>query len=182
MKIDDPEQKEVVAVKKEKKDDDDGSEPSTVAAGNEEIPSASRPLPPVHPTGAKNEPEEVPRLILPKPDGERAEKKRRTDRSASSTPDAGKEEERVAEKERQERIDKEGEAIAEMERQDKTQRTNEDADHRGCGEMQTFTNSMYEELIMETQMFNEKYGGRKTPFLQTNKKILFSEAEGKKVV
>ena len=125
----------------------------------------------MHPTGEKDEPEEVPRLILPKPDGERAEKKRRTDRSASSTPDAGKEEERVAEKERQERIDKEGEAIA--------QRTHEDADPQGCGEMPTFTNSMYEELIMETQMFNEKYGGEDNPLSPKDKKTLCSEAKSK---
>jgi len=170
MKIDDPEQKEVAAgskeVKKEKKDDDDQSELSTVAAGDEEIPQGSGRAPPagneeassgsgrLPPTEA-NEEQVLPKLILPNADGERAKKKRRIDRSASPTPDRGKEEEKAAEDKRQARLEEEGEATA--------RRTKEDADPQGCGEMPTFTNSMYEELIMETQMFNQTYGGEDHP-------------------
>ena len=98
---DDAEKKDVIAVKKENKDDDNASVSSTVAAGNEDISAENRPLPPEYPTSAKTEPEDLPPLLLPKPDGDWAEERKRTDRSASPAPEMGKEEERSAEKERQ---------------------------------------------------------------------------------
>jgi len=169
LEKDDAEKKEEVVVKTENKDDDNASAASTVAARNEEVSAANMP-PPEDPTRAVNDPPALAPSVLPKPDEEKAEDKARAERSASETPEKGTVEEAVAEKKRQEKIAK-------------AEQRHADADHsRGIGEMLTYTNSMYDELIMETQMFNEKYGGEEHPLSPTDRKPQPPETENKQAV
>ena len=101
-------------VKQEKHDEGEESDPATTVGGEEEVPRGSGIATPAGNEAAsassgqvltaevKNEEEKDPAdLVLPKWDDGRPKKKSRTKRSASKTPEHGKEEEKDAEDKRQ---------------------------------------------------------------------------------
>jgi len=170
-------------VKQEKHDDDELSEPATTVGGEEENHRGSGVVPPAGNEAASassgqvltaevkdGEEKDPADLVLPKWEDGRPKKKSRTKRSASQTPEHGKEEEKDAEDKRQTRHEEERVAGA---------RRAKDADSAGCGEMPTYTNSMYDELMMETQMFDQKYKGEDHPTPLSNEKASCSEARSK---
>jgi len=169
MKIEEEEVQKVEAAKKEQ-----GS-PATTEPGEEETrrqEEAARPGKNEEASASservlteeiKGEAPEVPGKLRLPPWSESGGKKRsRMDRSPTETPVHDEEEERCAEDVAKKHEEKEEAA-------DKRMRRGKDAESAGCGEMLTYTDSMFDELVMETQRFEQKYKGDNNPTSIENK-------------
>jgi len=172
-------------VKKEKHDGDESDPGSTEDLGEQETHRRGGDVTPVANEGAsassgpaptavvKNEEEEkdATGLTLPPWDVGAPKKKSRTGRSSSRTSEHSKDEEKDAEGKAQKRQDEERAADAQRAK---------DADSAGYGEMLTYTDSMFDELAMETQLFDQKYKGEDHP-TPLRDKVASSSKAGSKV-
>jgi len=162
MKIEEEETKKAEEVKQE---NDRQDSPLSTEPGAEEIRRREENAPPVDKGAAaassgqvlveeKKDDEEKPPEELRMPPWEGSSgKKRKMNRSPSKTPEQDKDEEANMED------------VAKKHDEERRARTRrgKDAESAGCGEMLTYTDSMYDELVMETQRFEQKYKGEHNP-------------------
>jgi len=166
-------EEEVQKAKEVKKEQDREGSPSTTDPGEEETRRREETAPPVEKGAASASSGQAPveekkddeandsnKLRLPPWDESGGKKRSRMDRSPSRTPVHEKDEETNMED------------VAKKHEEERTAgtrtRRGKDAESAGCGEMLTYTDSMFDELVMETQRFEQKYKGENNPIPTKN--------------